>query len=143
MKNLKLLSLWLLCGVLVLAWCEKTNSNENLSCENDDTCPIENITNENPTIEIEDTPSIVINDNDLEWDLNWNGGWFREEEIVFENNEQVNEEPADQPMMRKIVVDENATPEEIENDTTQICESLWWSWIDWTCTLSDGSTIAF
>lgn len=137
MKNLKLLSLWLLCGVLVLAWCEKTNSNENLSCESDDTCPIENITNENPTIEIEDTPTIVVNDNDVEWDLNWNGEWSRAD--VFENSE----ETTDEPMMRKMIVDENATPEEIENDTTQICENLWWSWIDWTCTLSDGSTIAF
>lgn len=137
MKNLKLLSLWLLCGVLVLAWCEKTNSNENLSCESDDTCPIENITNENPTIEIEDTPTIVVNDNDVEWDLNWNGEWSRAD--VFENSE----ETTDEPMMRKMIVDENTTQEEIENETIQICENLWWNWIEWTCTLSDGSTIAF
>ena len=140
MKNLKLLSFSLLCGVLVLAWCEKANNQENLSCEGEETCSIEaNV--ENHTIEIEETPSVIINEE--EWDLNWNGEWLIEEEIISANNEQVDGEPADEPMMRKMIVDENATPEEIENETTQICESLWWSWIEWTCTLSDGSIIAF
>ena len=140
MKNLKLLSLCLLCGALVLAWCEKTNSNENLSCEGEDVCPIE-INIEKPTIEIEETPSVIVNKE--EWDLNWNGEWTREQEVVFENNEQVNEEPSDQPMMRKMIVDENTTPEEMENDTIQICENLWWIWAEWVCTLTDGSVIAF
>lgn len=140
MKNFKLLSFCLLFGILVLAWCEKTNNQEQLSCESDDICPIEtNI--ENPSIEIEETPSVIY--NDAEWDLDWNGGWFIEQEIVLDTNEQADEEATDQPMMRKIIVDENATAEEIENEMTQTCETLWWNWEEWTCTLSDGSVIAF
>lgn len=140
MKNLKLLSLCLLCTALVLTWCEKTNSNENLSCENKDTCSIEE-NMESSTIEIEETPSVIINEE--EWDLLWNSEWLNEEDVVFENNEQINEEPSDQPMMRKMVVDENATPEEVENDMIETCGNLGWNRIDWMCILEDGSIIAF
>ena len=140
MKNLKLLSLALLMWVLVLTWCENINNNENLSCTDGDTCSIEkNI--ESSSIEIEETPSVIINEE--EWDLNWNWEWVREEDFVFENNEQINEEPTDQPMMRKMVVDENATPEEIENDIAETCGNLGWNRTDWMCTLEDWTEIAF
>lgn len=128
MKNLKLLSLALLIWVLVLTWCENTNNNEKLSCTDEDTCWIENINTENPSIEIEESPSIIVDANDEE---------------AFENNEQINEEPTDQPMMRKMVVDENATPEEIENDVAETCGNLGWNRTDWICTLEDWTQIAF
>ena len=133
MKNLKVLSIALLCGVLVFAWCKKINNPENVSCESDDSCPIEVDVN-TPSVEIEDVISVID-----EWNLEWD----TEEEVVFENNEQVNEEPADEPMMRKMVVDEDATAEEIEQSMTETCENAGWTWADWACTLEDGSQIAF
>ena len=108
MKSLKFLSFVLLLWVLVIAWCEKANNQEKLSCESDDIC----------SIEIDaDTPSVEI--------------------------EQVNEESVDQPMMRKMLVDEDATAEEIEQDMVSTCANVGWIWGDWICTLEDGSVIAF
>lgn len=133
MRNLKVLSIALMCGLLVLAWCEKTNNQEPVSCEGDDTCPIE-IDVDTPSVEIEQVLDVID-----EWNLEAD----TEEEIVFENNEQVNEEPVDEPMMRKMVVDEDATEEEIEEDMVNTCANAGWTWADWTCTLEDGSTIAF
>lgn len=78
MKNLKVLSLALLFWVLVVAWCEKANNPEKVSCEGDDVCPVEE-TVETPSIEVEEEPSVVVEANDEEWDLNWNGEWSREE----------------------------------------------------------------
>ena len=103
MKNLKVLSFVLLFSVLIVAWCEKANNQEKYSCEGDEVCPVEQ-TVETPSIEIEETPTVIVEAND---EVDW------EEE--FENNEQTVEEPSDQPMMR-IMVDENATAEEIEQD---------------------------
>ena len=134
MKNLKFLSLSLLCGIIVLAWCEKVNNPEKNSCDTDDICPIEtNI--DDPSQKNEEELSNASNKWNLEWDLStyeWLG-------IKIENYEQ----PADEPMMRKIVVDENATPEEIEQDMVETCENLWWTRTNWTCTLDNGSQIAF
>lgn len=141
MKNLKFLSFALLFWVLVVAWCEKANNQEKYSCEGDEVCPVEQ-TVENPSIEIEETPTVIVEANDEEWDLNWDWEWTRDEEIVFENNEQTVEEPSDQPMMR-IMVDENATAEEIEQDMVSTCENANWTWADWACTLEDGSIVAF
>ena len=141
MKKVKFLclSLSLLCGVLILAWCEKANNNENLSCENDDTCPIQNTNNENQNIEIEESPSVIINDTDEEWTIFWNIESTENLKWNQENPEIIEAEP----MMRKMVVDENATPEEIENDMIETCGNLGWNRTDWMCTLEDGSQIAF
>lgn len=132
MKNLKLLSFVLLFWVLIIAWCEKAN-NQNLSCEAEDACPIE-INTDAPSVEIKDVLSIVD-----EWNLEWD--W--EEEIVLENDNMIVEEVSDQPMMRKMLVDENATAEEIEEDMINTCANAGWTWGDWVCTLEDGSVIAF
>ena len=130
MKNLKVLSFALLLSVLVIAWCEKANNQEKYSCEGDEVCPVEQ-TVETPSIEIEETPSVIVEAND---EVDW------EEE--FENNEQTVEEPSDQPMMR-IMVDENATAEGIEQDMINTCANANWTWADWVCTLEDGSVVAF
>ena len=130
MKNLKVLSFVLLFSVLVVAWCEKGNNQEKYSCEGDEVCPVEQ-TVETPSIEIEETPTVIVEAND---DVDW------EEE--FENNEQTVEEPSDQPMMR-IMVDEDATAEEIEQDMVNTCANANWTWADWVCTLEDGSIVAF
>lgn len=130
MKNLKVLSFVLLFSVVVVAWCEKANNQEKYSCEGDEVCPVEQ-TVETPSIEIEKTPTVIVETND---EVDW------EEE--FENNEQTVEEPSDQPMMR-IMVDENATAEEIEQDMVNTCANANWTWADWVCTLEDGSVVAF
>ena len=130
MKNLKVLSFVLLFSVLVVAWCEKANNQEKYSCEGDEVCPVEQII-ETPSIEIEETPTVIVEAND---DVDW------EEE--FENNEQTVEEPSDQPMMR-IMVDEDATAEEIEQDIVNSCANANWTWADWVCTLEDGSVVVF
>ena len=130
MKNLKVLSFVLLFSVLVVAWCEKANNQEKYSCEGDEVCPVEQ-TVETPSIEIEETPTVIVEAND---DVDW------EEE--FENNEQTVEEPSDQPMMR-IMVDEDTTAEEIEQDMVNTCANANWTWADWVCTLEDGSVVAF
>jgi hypothetical protein len=130
MENLKVLSFVLLFSVLVVAWCEKANNQEKYSCEGDEVCPVEQ-TVETPSIEIEKTPTVIVEAND---EVDW------EEE--FENNEQTVEEPSDQPMMR-IMVDENTTSEEVEQDMVNTCANAWWTWADWVCTLEDGSVIAF
>lgn len=130
MKNLKVLSFVLLFSVLVVAWCEKANNQEKYSCEGDEVCPVEQ-TVETPSIEIEETPTVIVEAND---EVDW------EEE--FENNEQTVEEPSDQPMMR-IMVDENATAEEIEQDMANTCANANWTWADWVCTLEDGSVVVF
>lgn len=70
MKNLKVLSFVLLFWVLVIAWCEKTNNPEKVSCEGDDVCPVEQ-TVETPSIEIVESPSVIVETNDEEWSLNW------------------------------------------------------------------------
>lgn len=130
MKNLKVLSFVLLFSVLVVAWCEEANNQEKYSCEGDEVCPVEQ-TVETSSIEIEESPSVIVEAND---EVDW------EEE--FENNEQTVEEPSDQPMMR-IMVDENATAEEIEQDMVNTCANANWTWADWVCTLEDGSVVAF
>lgn len=130
MKNLKVLSFVLLFSVLVVAWCEKANNQEKYSCEGDEVCPVEQ-TVETPSIEIEETPTVIVEAND---EVDW--------EEKFENNEQTVEEPSDQPMMR-IMVDENATAEEIEQDMINTCANANWTWADWVCTLEDGSVVAF
>ena len=128
MKNLKFLSFLLLCGIVVVAWCEKTNNPEKLSCEGNEVCPIENV-DENVGIIIEDSPSVIVEAND-------------DSELVSDES-WMWEEWTDQPMMRKMMVDENSSLEEIEISVSQTCEALWWSWIDWECTLQDGSKIYF
>ena len=130
MKNLKVLSFVLLFSVVVVAWCEKANNQEKYSCEGDEVCPVEQ-TVETPSIEIEETPTVIVEAND---EVDW------EEE--FENNEQTVEEPSDQPMMR-IMVDENATAEEIEQDMVNTCANANWTLADWVSTLEDGSVVAF
>ena len=140
MKNLKFLSFALLFWVLVIAWCEKANNQEKYSCEGDEVCPVEQ-TVETPSIEIEETPSVIVEVNDEDVILNWNWEWARDEE-VFENNEQTVEEPTDQPMM-KIMIDENASADEIEITQSQACEALGWTWNEWDCTLQDGSKVYF
>ena len=135
MKNLKLLSFALLCGILVIAWCEKANNPEQVACEGDEVCPVE--TNvDTPSQEVEETPSDVVDEWNLEWDLTSYEWW---EDVVLDGDTQ----SADEPMMRKMVVDENATPEEIEQDMIETCGNAGWNWADWVCTLEDGSVIAF
>lgn len=130
MKNLKVLSFALLFWVLVVAWCEKANNQEKYSCDGDEVCPVEQ-TVETPSIEIEETPTVIVEAND---EVDW--------EEVFENNEQTVEEPTDQPMMR-IMVDEDVTAEEIEQDMANTCANANWTWADWVCTLEDGSVVVF
>jgi len=153
MKNLKLLSFLLLCWTLVLSWCEKANNQEKLSCDGNEVCPIED-TVENWGIIINDTPSVIIDEN-AEWSLDWNEEVVRVDEwdlewdlpsfvwwddgLVSENGEQADSE---KPLM-KIMVDENASPEEIEITASQTCEALGWSWNEWDCTLEDGSKVYF
>ena len=139
MKNLKVLSFVLLFSVLIVAWCEKANNQEKYSCEGDEVCPVEQ-TVETPSIEIEETPTIIINDDEwnLAWDLNSYEWW---EDVVLDSDTQL-EEPSDQPMMR-IMVDENATAEGIEQDMVNTCANANWTWADWVCTLEDGSIVAF
>ena len=138
MKNLKVLSFSLLFSVLIVAWCEKANNQEKYSCEGDEVCPVEQ-TVETPSIEIEETPTVIVDDEwNLEWDLNSYEWW---EDVVLDSDTQL-EEPSDQPMMR-IMVDENATAEEIEQDMVNTCANANWTWADWVCTLEDGSVVAF
>lgn len=59
-----------------------------------------------------------------------------------ENTEE-NSVNAEQPMMRKMLVDENMTDEEIAESLDESCQNAWWTWTDWTCLLEDGSQIAF
>lgn len=49
----------------------------------------------------------------------------------------------EQPMMRKMLVDENMTDEEIADSLNKSCQNAGWTWTDWTCMLEDGSQIAF
>ena len=137
MRNLKFLSFALLLWVLVIAWCEKANHQEKVSCEGEDVCSIEE-TVETPSIEIEEAPTVVVETDEEKWNLEWDLDSYEwwEDGIV-------NDEVADEPMMRKMVVDENATAEEIEQDMINTCENAWWTWADWVCALEDGSTIAF
>lgn len=128
MRNFKVWSFILLSSVVVFAWCEKTTDQEKYSCETDDTCPIE-INLDTPSIEIMEEPSVIVDYNDE----------LIDEEV--ENWENF-EEPSDQPLMR-IVVDENTTAEEVEQDMVSICENANWTWDDWVCTLEDGSIVAF
>lgn len=105
MKNLKLLTFWLLFCMLILAWCEKTNNEWQYACEtDDDVCPIE-----------------WLNTADTEED-------------------DINTE---EPLMRKMLVDENMTDEEIADSLNESCQNAGWTWTDWTCMLEDGSQIAF
>lgn len=48
-----------------------------------------------------------------------------------------------QPMMRKMVVDESETPEEMDNKMIETCEGVWWSRNSWSCALEDWSIIMF
>jgi len=105
MKNLKFLSFALLFWVLIIAWCEKANNQEKVSCEGDDVCPVEE-TVETPSIEVEETPSVVVETNDEEWDLDWNGDWSREEV-------QAEEPTVEEPVIEEApVVEEESVVEE-------------------------------
>lgn len=138
MKNLKVLSFVLLFSVVVVAWCEKANNQEKYSCEGDEVCPVEQ-TVETPSIEIEETPTVIVDDEwNLEWDLNSYEWW---EDVVLDSDTQL-EEPSDQPMMR-IMVDEDVTAEEIEQGMVNTCANANWTWADWVCTLEDGSVVDF
>lgn len=135
MKNLKFVSFLLLCGIVVVAWCEKANNPEQNSCDWEDVCPVE--TNvENLSQEVEETPSDIIDEWNLEWDLSSYEWW---DDVLLDGNTQL----VDEPMMRKMMVDENATLEEIEQDMVETCGNAWGTWADWVCTLEDGSVIAF
>ena len=135
MKNLKFVFFLLLCGIVVVAWCEKANNPEKVSCDGEDVCPVE--TNvENPLQEVEEAPSDVIDEWNLVWDLSSYEWW---EDVVLDGDIQ----SADEPMMRKMVVDENATVEEIEQSMVETCANAGWTWVDWVCTLEDGTVIAF
>ena len=46
-------------------------------------------------------------------------------------------------MMRKMVIDENKTPEELEEEMTETCNNAWWNWENGECTLEDGTKIMF
>jgi len=138
MKNLRLLSFALLFWILVISWCENTNNQENLSCEGEDTCPIESNV-ESPSIEIEESPMVIVDVND-EWVLDWNWEWFRDSELNDE--EQAGVEVVDEPMMR-ILIDENTDIDEIEITPEQTCGALGWTWNEWDCTLQDGSKVYF
>jgi len=120
MRNLKVWLFVLLFWVIVVAWCENIKTQEKLSCDGEEICPVE-VDAGNHWIEIEESPSVVIG--------------LDEEETA--------DELSDEPMMRKMVVDENATAEEIEQDMVNTCANAGWTWADWACILEDGSTIAF
>jgi hypothetical protein len=59
-----------------------------------------------------------------------------------ENTEATDTE-TEQPMMRKILVDENMTDEEIQESLNESCQNAGWTWTNWTCMLEDGTQIAF
>ena len=140
MKNLKFLSFVLLFCVLIVSWCEKNNNSDKLSCDGGEVCSIEDVV-ENWGIIINDTPSVIVDEND-ELDINWDWEELMEGEVV--DGEQLGEAWLEEPLMRKMVVDEEImTPEEIEISVSETCEALWWAWIDWECTLEDGSKIYF
>jgi len=61
--------------------------------------------------------------------------------LETENTEAAND--TEQPMMRKMLVDENMTQEEIEKSLNKSCKNAGWTWTDWVCMLEDGSQIAF
>lgn len=58
-------------------------------------------------------------------------------------NTEATDTKAEQPMMRKMLVDENMTQEEIEESLNESCQNAGWTRTDWTCMLEDGSQIAF
>jgi len=59
------------------------------------------------------------------------------------NYEKINKDVSTEPMMKKMVVDENMTPEEFEKEMTNTCANASWIRKDWECTLEDGSKIMF
>jgi len=59
------------------------------------------------------------------------------DEIINNKNTQT------EPMMRKMVIDENKTPEELEEEMTKTCNNAWWNWENGECTLEDGTKIMF
>lgn len=120
MKNLKFLSLVLLFWVLVVAWCEKANNQEKVSCEGDEVCPVEETVG-TPSLEIEEAPTVIINGNpgekNLWWNLEWDSEsyeWWQEDAALLDDNNQVNFESVDveieEPTMN-LTVDENVTTE--------------------------------
>ena len=120
MKNLKFLSFALLFWVLIIAWCEKANNQEKVSCEGDEVCPVEE-TVETPSLEIEEAPTVIINGNpgekNLWWNLEWDSEsyeWWQEDAALLDDNNQVNFESVDveieEPTM-DLTVDENVTTE--------------------------------
>ena len=61
-----------------------------------------------------------------------------------QNDEIINNENTQtEPMMRKMVIDENNTPEELEEEMTETCNNAWWNWENGECTLEDGTKIMF
>lgn len=155
MKNFKFLSFALLFWVLVIAWCEKVNNQEKVSCEGEDVCPVGE-TNETPSLEIEEMPTVIVNGNlgekDLGWDLDWNWWWFIDTEwdldspewgdADFESAVVESSSDADKPMMR-VMVDEDEDSGVFEITPSQTCEALGWIWNEWDCTLQDGSKVYF
>ena len=52
------------------------------------------------------------------------------------------EESLDVPVAKMGVL-EWETEEETQARVDEACANMWWEWIDWVCTLEDGTTIAF
>ena len=65
--------------------------------------------------------------------------------LLDDSMDEVEESTGDveQPMMRKMVVDESETTEEMDNKMVETCESVWWSRDLWNCVLEDWSMIMF
>lgn len=155
MKNLKVWSFVLLFSLLVVAWCEKANNQEKVSCEGDEVCTVEE-TVVTPSLEIEETPTVIVNGNpgekDLGLDLDWNWWWFIDTEwdlnssewsdVDFESAVIESSSDADKPMMR-VMVDEDEDSGVFEITPSQTCEALGWTWNEWDCTLQDGSKVYF
>lgn len=64
-------------------------------------------------------------------------------EWLTNNKKNTKEVVEGQPLMRKMIVNEDATPEEIESEMTETCSNNGWTWSEWKCTLEDGTVIMF
>lgn len=113
-KFLILFVTFLLSGI-ILTWCKSQENSENISENNPTYCE------DGITCSLDKTNANVQD----------------KEEMIN------NEIPSEEPEMRKMVVNENETPEEIEKYMTEACENAWWNWEDWECILEDGSKIMF
>ena len=58
-------------------------------------------------------------------------------ELQVDTTESIDE------LVAKMRVLEWETEEETQARVDEVCANIWWEWMDWVCTLEDGTTIAF